>query len=188
MNEHKSKRKFEKRTYPRKVKKTWRLQVFCHLLDIRIQVRLLDDWLNHFNDMFLMCEKRRTIHWVTGLVAVIKPILALWLGLEGDNFFGLSPPGMTGPFLRGWSSFPSLFRLYDPLMMTLGANKEAPSLSFYLHAVANTLTKALCLTASISVKGKRRTLDKQMKIRQREEGTKGIRIYAIGSMCLVYKL
>ena len=44
--------------------------------------------------------------------------------------------------------------------MTLGANKEAPSLFFYLHAVANTLTKALCLTASISVKGKRRTLDK----------------------------
>ena len=160
MNEHKSKRKFEKRTYLRKFKKTWRFQVFCHLLDIRIQVRLLDDWLNHLNNMFLICEKRRTIHWVTGLVAVIKPVLALWLGLEGDNFFGLSPLGMIGPFLRGWSSFPSLFRLYNPLMMTLGADKKAPSFSFYLHTVANTLTKALCFTASISVKGKRRTLDK----------------------------
>ena len=94
-----------------------------------------------------------------GPIAVIKPLLAPWLGLEGNDFFDLSPAGMADPFLSGWSSFPSLFRLDDPLMTLLGADEEDPS--FCLCTVADALTKALCLANSISAKGKRQTLDKQ---------------------------
>ena len=155
MDEQQSKRKFEKRTYPRKVKKTRRLQVFCRLLGTRVQVHLFDDWSNHLNSIFLMREKTTNGSWVTGPVTVIKPLPVPLLGLEGDDFFGLSTIGMTNPFLNGWSSFPSLFRLDDPLMTTLGADEEAPSFSFCLRATADALTKALYLATSIFAKGKR---------------------------------
>jgi len=95
------------------------------------------------------------------LVAVIKPLPTLWLGLGGDNFFGLSFARRAGPFLSGWSSFPSFFHLDDPLVTPLGADEEAPSFSFYFRAATDTLTRALYLAASIFTKGKRRTLNMQ---------------------------
>ena len=63
--------------------------------------------------------------------------------------------GNTQSLLNGRSSFPSLFHFGIPLLMPLGADEEAPSLSFCLRVVADALTKALCLAASISVKVKR---------------------------------
>ena len=105
---------------------------------------------------------------MTGPIVVIKPLPALWLGLGGNDFFCLSPTGMTGPFLRGWSSFPSFFLFDDPFLTTLGADIDAPSFSF-LHAAADALTRALCLAASVSVKGKRRTLSKQTERSGRKE-------------------
>jgi len=60
------------------------------------------------------------IPWVMGPVAVIKPLPTPWLGLGGNDFFCLSPIGMTDPFLSGRSSFPSFFLLDDPLPTTLG--------------------------------------------------------------------
>ena len=67
-----------------------------------------------------------------GPVTIIKPLPTPWLGLGGDNFFGLSLAGRASPFLSGRSSFPLLFRLDDPLVMPLEANEEVPSFSFYL--------------------------------------------------------
>ena len=136
----------------------------------------------------LCVRRRRTVPWVTRPVTVIKPLPTLWLGLGGDDFFCLSPTRMTGPFLSGRSSFSSLFLLDDPLLTPLGANVDAPSFSFYLCAVVDAFTKALCLTASISMKDKGRMLYKQTKRIQRKGWSKWVRIYADGSMCLVYKL
>ena len=96
-----------------------------------------------------------------GPIAIIKPLPAPWLVLGGKDFFGLSPVRKAGPFLSGQSSFPSLFCLDDHLVTPLEIDKEAPFFSFYLRAVVDALTKVLCLAASISAKGKRRTLDKQ---------------------------
>ena len=93
------------------------------------------------------------------LVAVIKPLPTPWLGLEGDNFFGLSLARRAGPFLSGWSSFLSFFHLDDPLVMPLEADEKAPSFSFCFRVATDTLTRALYLAASIFAKGKRRTLN-----------------------------
>ena len=103
--------------------------------------------------------------WATGPVVVIKPLPAPWLGLGGDDYFDcLSPTGVSGPFLSGWSSFPSFFHLDIPLLKTLDANVEAPSFSFCVCAIDNALTKALCLLASISTKGKIQVLEEETLI------------------------
>ena len=90
-----------------------------------------------------------------GPIAVIKPLPAPWLGLGGDDFFGLSLVGRASTFLSGRSSFPSPFHLDDPLVTPLEANEEAPSFSFCLQVAADALIRALCLASSISAKGKR---------------------------------
>ena len=59
---------------------------------------------------------------MAGLVAVIKPLPAPWLGLGGDDFLCLSPMEMSDPFLSGWLSFPSFFLFDDPFLTTLGAD------------------------------------------------------------------
>ena len=125
---------------------------------------------------------------MTGPIAIIKPFPAPWLGLEGDDFFGLSPTEVTSPFLSGRLSFPSLFRFTAPLPTTLGADDDASSLSFFLHSATDALTKALCLVASISVKDEGRALDKQTERKQQEERSKEVRTYINGSICLVYGL
>ena len=73
-------------------------------------------------------------------------------------------PGVIVPFLKGRSSFPSAFRLDAPFLTTLRVEKDAPSLPFsffssFLCTVADALTNALCLVASIFVKEKGRELD-----------------------------
>ena len=103
--------------------------------------------------------------WATGPVVVIKPLRAPWLGLGGDDCFDyLSPTRVSGPFLSGWSSFPSFFHLDVPLLKTLDANVEAPSFSFCMRTIDNALTKALCLLASISMKGKMQLLEEETLI------------------------
>ena len=116
----------------------------------------------------LCVRRRRTVPWVTGPVVVIKPLLAPWLDLEGDNFFCLLPTRMIDPFLRGRLAFPSFFLFNDPYPMTLGADVDAPSFSF-LWVVADVSTKALCLATSISAKGKLRKLDKKTGGKRKEE-------------------
>ena len=104
----------------------------------------------------LCVRRRRMITWVTGPVAVIRPLPTLWSSLGGNGCFDcLSLAGVPSPFLSGWLSFPSLFRLDVPLPTILGANIEAPSFSFCLSAVVDALTKTLCFATSISAKGKR---------------------------------
>ena len=163
-----NKKRKKKKTHPRKVKKTWRPRLFCHLLSTRIEVCILDDGLHHLNNVLLM--RKKTMHGPLGdgLVTVIKPLPAPWLGLEGDNFFCLLPTRMTDPFLRGQLAFPSFFLFNDPFPMTLGADVDAPSFSF-LQAAADVSTKALCLVASISAKGKWRKLDKKTGGKWKEE-------------------
>lgn len=91
-----------------------------------------------------------------GPLLVISPLPTSWLGLGGDGYFGYLPlAGVPGPFLRGWLPFPSFYCLDIPLLTTLGVDVEAPFFSFYLHAAADALTKALYLPASISAKDKR---------------------------------
>lgn len=97
--------------------------------------------------------------------SVIKPMLAPWLGLGGNDFFDFSPMVMLSPFFKGQSSFSSLFHLSVPLMMPLGADEETPSFSFlFLFAVA-AFTKALCFVASISVKDKKRMLSRKTPVK-----------------------
>jgi len=95
-----------------------------------------------------------------GPVIIIKPLPAPWLGFGGDDFFGLSLAGRVGPFLSRRLSFPLCFLLNNPLVTPLGVDEEALSFYFYFRAPADALTKAFYLTASISTKGKRRTLNK----------------------------
>ena len=103
--------------------------------------------------------------WATGPVVVIKPLPSPWLGLGGDGCFDcLSPTRVSGPFLSKWSSFPSFFHLDAPLLTTLDADVEAPSFSFCMRAIDNALTKALCLLASISMKGKMQLLEEETLI------------------------
>ena len=110
----------------------------------------------------LCVSKQQTAPWVTGPFFVINPLPTPWLGLESEGYFGcLSPARVPSPFLSGWSSFPSLFHLDIPLLMTLGADVEAPSFSFCLRVATYTFTKALCLPASISAKDKRQVLEEQ---------------------------
>ena len=89
----KKKKRKKKRTYLRKVKKTWRSQFFYCLLGIRIQVRVLDDWLNHLNGVAcsLCVRRQQKIHWVMGPVTIIKPLRRwqlLWFVAcrEGQSF------------------------------------------------------------------------------------------------------
>ena len=83
-------------------------------------------------------------------------------------------------FLEVTVVLPFTFLLGRPLVNDLG--------SWRWGLLLDTLTKALCLAASISAKGKRRMLDNQMKRRQQGERSKGVRTYVDGSMCLVYRL
>ena len=110
-----------------------------------------------------LCIRRRRVHWVTGPVSVINPLPAPWPGFEGDNVLGCLSPRVTVPFWRWRSSFPLVFLLGAPFSTTLGADEDAPSFPFsfssFLHVVADTLTNALYLAASISVKDKGRELD-----------------------------
>ena len=114
-----------------------------------------------------LCVRRRcSVHWMTGPADVIGPLLTPWLGFEGDGCFDyFSTIGTPGPFLSRWSSFPLLFHLDVPFLTPLGVDKEAPS---FLRTAANAFTKALCLTDSISAKGKKQMLDKLTKIRTTE--------------------
>ena len=68
-------------------------------------------------------------------------------------------------FLERTVILPVILSLRCSLADALRADEEALSFSFCLCVAADALTKALCLVASISAKGKRRTLDKQTKIR-----------------------
>ena len=113
-----------------------------------------------------LCVRRCQTPWVTGLVFVITPLPAPWLDLEGDGYFGfLSLAGMLDPFFSEQSSFLSLFPLDVSLVMSLEADEEAPSFSFFFLLAAATLTRALCLIASIFAKDKRQMLDKQMQLK-----------------------
>lgn len=138
----------------------------------------------------LCVRRRQTVPWVTGPVAVIKPLSTPWLGLGSNGCFDyLSPIVVLGPFLSGRLSLPSLFHLDVPLPQTLGVEVEAPSFSFCLRIATDALTKSLCLIASIFAKGKRRTLDKaNISMKQTEGKSQEVRTYTNGNKRLVYKL
>ena len=76
--------------------------------------------------------------------------------------------------------------------MTLGVDEDAPffpySFSSFLRTVANALTNALCLAASMSVKDKRRELDTKMTRKQQKEISKEGRTYVDESNCSIYVL
>ena len=89
-------------------------------------------------------------------MAMLRRQRLLWLFFNSRN---------ARSFIEWMVILPVAFPLGRSLVDALGADEEALSFSFYLCAAADALTKALCLVASISAKGKRQTLDKQTKIR-----------------------
>ena len=92
-----------------------------------------------------------------GPEAVIKPLLAPWLGLGGNGFLGCFSLRVTNAFLEGHLFFPLTFLLGAPFLITLAVDKDVPSFPFsfssFLRVAANTLTDTIILAASISVRG-----------------------------------
>lgn len=128
-----SKRKL-KRTYPRKVEKTWRPQLFCCLLDARIQVRVLDDLLNHLNGVLLVRKKmtnsplgdrtRRCHQTFTNSVARFERRRLLLFVTHGDD----------RSFLKGTVIFPFNFPFWQPFPDNFGSWHWHPFFLFFARS------------------------------------------------------
>ena len=151
--------------YPRKVKKTWLSQLYCHLLSIRIQVCILDDGLYHLNRMVLVRKKttdgplgdgthRHHQNFTSFVAGFGRRRLLLFVAHKDDR-----------SFLKGTIVFPFIF----PFWWSFPDDFGSWCLSLFLRVATNTCTKALCLVASIFAKGKWRKLDKKTERKWREE-------------------
>ena len=142
--------------------------------------------------VYPLCVRRRRVPWVTGPNDVIKPLPIPWLGLRGDGFLGCYSLGMTNGFLEEWSSFLSVFLLGALFPTALDADEDAFSFPFSffsssLRTIVDTLTKALCLVASISVKDRGRE-DKHKDNKEGTKRNKERKTYDDKSICSIYEL
>ena len=137
--------------------------------------------------MLLMCKKttnsplgdgtcRRHKTFTNSVAGFGRRWLPLFVTHENDQ-----------SILKWMIVFPFHFPFWQPFANDLGSWRWRPLLSFYLRAATNTLTRAFCLATSISAKGKRWMLNKQMERSRLKEWCKKI-TYAVGSKCLICNL